>query len=151
MATGSGTPDSKKSGRRGRQPHHRGDREVDFAADDHERHCQDDDRLLDAELKEVYLVTNSQEVRHPADVVGQHCKQDDEKEALQPRRRRMTSRAMNGNSFIGRLRPGLVATANSHPHLPQPGQDDGIGGDGDQDQQPQNGVFDEFTHPGPAQ
>src|SRR3712207_7852059 len=52
----------------------------DLAADDDEGHRQDDDRLLDTELKEVDLIVDGQEVRHLGHVVRQHGEQADEEE-----------------------------------------------------------------------
>src|SRR5918995_5845183 len=71
----------------------------------------------------------------------------------QLRRRRTRSRATDRSSLLAkaRLSAGLIAPPDAHPHLPQPAQDDGVGGDGDQDEQAENRVLDELADACPTQ
>src|SRR5688572_11947219 len=65
----------------------------------------------------------------------------------------MSSRAMDRSSLLGEcgLSACLVAPADADPHLPQASQDDGVGGDGDQNEQTEDGVFDKLADPRPTQ
>ena len=58
----------------------------------------------------------------------------------QLRKRRRRSRAMDCSPLLSErsLSAGLVTPADAHPHLSQPAQNDGVGGDRDQDQQAEN-------------
>src|SRR5688500_18635483 len=71
----------------------------------------------------------------------------------QLRRRRMSSRTMDRSSFLGEdvLSTGLIAAADPYPHLPQPSQNDGVGSDGDQNEQAEDGVLDELADARPTQ
>src|SRR5579863_5301325 len=46
----------------GREAHHRRDRKVDLAADDHERHGQRDNALLDRELEQIDEIAHAEEI-----------------------------------------------------------------------------------------
>src|SRR5215208_8387847 len=71
----------------------------------------------------------------------------------QLRRRRTRSRAMDCSPLLSErsLSASLVTPADAHPHLSQPAQDDGVGGDGDQDEQAENRVLDELAETRPTQ
>ena len=56
--------------------------QVNLAADDDEGHDQDHDRLLDAQLEEIHLVADGEEVWDAGDVVRQDYQQDDEEQSL---------------------------------------------------------------------
>src|SRR5918999_1899981 len=62
--------------------HHRGDREVDFAVDDDERHDHDDDHLLDRELEHVREVDRPEVERRQRDVHEDDGDEDRRQEQL---------------------------------------------------------------------
>ena len=79
----------------GREAHHRRDREVDLAVDDHEGHDHDDDHLLDRELEHVHEVAVAEVERRDRDV---HEDDDDEdrRSAAAPSARRPGGHASVG-------------------------------------------------------
>ena len=131
------------------QTHDRRDRQVDLAADDHERHAQDHDRLLDAQLEQVDLVLDRQ-VAGRGEGVERHDHDEDDRAAglpsgaAEPGRHvahRRAPPALDGSpSVLRSRRRSRIQIVRSRPRI------DLVRGDRQQDQQPQDRVPQELAH-----
>ena len=138
---------------RGGEAHHRGDRQVDLAVDDDERHRQDHDRLLDAVLPQVDLVLDAQVPGH-RDTLQSGRPRRAAARSSRPRSAAAPAHATSHRPpprLASRACGGLVPAADPHPRLLEPPKDDLVARHREEDEQAQQDVADEVADADPAQ